>query len=111
MPPMIGQNSIKSLSSKSINIKKTIRELSLYYHNYKKLFFVAIFLSLIGGVAATSAILLNGYVYSKFIIPSAIIYASQTTSSPIPYSVFGLISFVWFCIGLLITYLISNAFN
>jgi hypothetical protein len=74
--------------------------MSFYYRNYKKLFIVAIILSLIGGVAATSAILLNGFIYSKFIIPSAIITNSNLPNPPIPmpvtinWDVFGLASFI-----------------
>ncbi|MDR1234950.1 MAG: ABC transporter ATP-binding protein/permease [Mycoplasmataceae bacterium] len=110
----MGPRSVTKLSNKPVNVKKTIRELSFYYRNYKKLFVVAVILSLIGGLAATSAILLNGFIYCKYIIPSAFITGSHEAGSPIPpinYTVFGLVSFVWLCVGLLTVYLVSNAFN
>jgi ATP-binding cassette subfamily B protein len=113
MPPL-GPRAVTKLSSKPTNIKQTIRELAFYYRNYKKMFIVAVILSLIGGIAATSAILLNGYIYSEFIIPSAVITQSHATGSPIPpidYTTFGLVSFIWLCVGLLTVYLISNGFN
>jgi hypothetical protein len=97
MPPL-GPRTVTKLSSKPINIKQTIRELAFYYKNYKKMFIVALILSLIGGLAATSAILLNGFIYSDYIIPSAVITISHSSNppfaiSPIDYSVFGVISF------------------
>jgi hypothetical protein len=113
MPP-VGPRSIVKLTSKPTNIKETIRELAFYYRNYKKMFIVAVILSLIAGITATSAILLNGYIYSEFIIPSTVISGSHNPSSGIPqidYGVFGLISFIWFCISLLIVYLVSNGLN
>jgi hypothetical protein len=95
MPPM-GPRSVGKLTSKPTNIKQTIRELAFYYRNYKKMFIVAVILSLIGGIAATSAILLNGFIYSKYIIPSTIIADSHILESkiaPINYGVFGVVSF------------------
>jgi hypothetical protein len=102
MPPL-GPRAVTKLSNKPTNIKQTIRELAFYYRNYKKMFIVAIILSLIGGLAATSAILLNGFIYSKFIIPSAVITTSHSPLPPLPpfpdpmpvidYGVFGLVSF------------------
>jgi hypothetical protein len=86
-----GPRGVTNLSSKpTVNIKKTIRELAFYYRNYKKMFIVSVILSLIGGIAATSGILLNGFVYAHYIIPSAIITGS---AGAIPYAEFGLISF------------------
>jgi hypothetical protein len=82
-----GPRGVGKLTNKPTNLKKTIRELTFYYRNYKKLFIVAVILSLIGGVAATSAILLNGFIYSKYIIPSAVITESHLPNPPIPLPV------------------------
>jgi hypothetical protein len=98
MPPL-GPRNMTKLTHKPANVKQTIGELTFYYRNYKKMFIVAVILSLVAGIAATSAILLNGYIYSEFIIPSAVITESHQPSPhipvpPIDYTVFGLISFV-----------------
>lgn len=88
------------------NLKATIKQLAHYYRNYKKLFIVAVFLSLIAGICSTAAVILNGYIYCWYIIPSII-----PTMLEGHYDTFELFSFCWFCGGLLLTYLISNGLN
>jgi hypothetical protein len=96
MPP---PNKNMGKSGKPKNIKQTIKDLIFYYHDYKKMFIVAIVLALIGGIAATAAILINGFIYSRFIIPSMLITQSNPypipipAPIPIPYFEFGLVSF------------------
>jgi ABC-type multidrug transport system fused ATPase/permease subunit len=75
------------------NTKLTIKELSFYYRNYKKMFIASIVLALIGGIASVFGILFNGIVYSEYIIPSMFITLGQGTD--INYGLFGLITFVW----------------
>jgi ATP-binding cassette subfamily B protein len=104
MPPM-GSKASKMGASKPKNIKQTIRDIVFYYRDYKKMFIVSIVLALIGGIAATAAILINGFLYSRYIIPSVALINSGD------YALFGLFSFIWFCVGIIVTYIISNGFN
>jgi ABC-type multidrug transport system fused ATPase/permease subunit len=89
MPP---PNKNMGKSGKPKNVKQTIKDLIFYYRDYKKMFIVAIILALIGGIAATAAILVNGFIYSRFIIPSMLI---QNPKFPynIDYFEFGIVSF------------------
>jgi ABC-type multidrug transport system fused ATPase/permease subunit len=94
MPPL-GPRSVGKIGGKPKNFKKTLRELAFYYRNYKKLFIVAIVLAFIGACAAVAGIIINGYVYSQFIIPSAIIpLTADPITGHINYNLFGLISFI-----------------
>jgi hypothetical protein len=89
MPPFGPQRNIKHGKKPSLKLKKTIRELAFYYRNYKTMFIVAIILSLIAGICTTAAILLNGYLYSLYIIPSMLVEISIKG-----YGLFGLVSFL-----------------
>ncbi|MDR3257867.1 MAG: ABC transporter ATP-binding protein/permease, partial [Mycoplasmataceae bacterium] len=113
MPPM-GPRGVGKLGGKPKNFKKTLRELAFYYRNYKKLFIVAIILAFIGAVAAVAGIIVNGYIYAHYIIPSVVITGSHDPLYPlpkIPYEEFVLVSFIWWCAGLITIYLIANGFN
>jgi ABC-type multidrug transport system fused ATPase/permease subunit len=91
MPPM-GPKTVGKLGGKPKNFKKTLRELAFYYRNYKKLFIVAIILAFVGAVAAVAGIILNGYIYAHYIIPSS---AIPLVTDPLHYGdYFILISFI-----------------
>jgi ABC-type multidrug transport system fused ATPase/permease subunit len=108
MPPMSQKQASKMGASKPKNIKQTIRDIVFYYRDYKKMFIVSIILALIGGIAATGAILINGFLYSRYIIPSMTLIPPLGSGN---YAMFGLFSFIWFCVGIIVTYIISNGFN
>jgi ABC-type multidrug transport system fused ATPase/permease subunit len=90
MPPL-GPKGVGKLGGKPKNFKKTLRELAFYYRNYKKLFIVAIILAFVGAVAAVAGIIVNGYIYAHYIIPSVII---PMLPGEIDYGLFGLVSFI-----------------
>lgn len=102
MPPM----EVKQIG-KPKNTKLTIKELAYYYRNYKKIFIVAIVLALIGGVASVAGILFNGIVYSEYIIPSMFFKVTGQTN----YALFGLVTFVWWCAGVIVSYAIMTGFG
>jgi hypothetical protein len=79
-----------TIGNKPKNFKETIKKLLIYYKNYKKMFFVALIIALIGGVASTLSIIFSGILYAQYIIPP-----SFTQIDPFPYGEFGLTSFIW----------------
>jgi hypothetical protein len=85
MPPAFANRGVNKLAAPN-NLKQTVKELAFYYRNFKSMFIVAIVLSLIAGTASTVGIIMNGFIYAQYIIPSVAIAGN--------YTEFGLISFL-----------------
>lgn len=108
MPPSMGPRKFGT-GGKATNIKQTIKQLAYYFRNYKSLFIFALVLSFIAGACVTIALVFNGIIYSKYIIPWGMVDGKEVTA--IDWGKFGLVSFLYWCGGIIITYLIGYGFN
>ncbi|GHU47439.1 hypothetical protein FACS1894218_1830 [Bacilli bacterium] len=82
MPPVSYKPKGSGGFAKSYGFKTTVKKLAHYYSDYKKMFIVAIILALIGGAASTAGIIMNGFLYSRYIIPFNSVLISSGVVDP-----------------------------